>query len=109
MPQVEILFFAGCPAYRRARERALAAMKGAGMADEPTMTLVRHARDAKALDFHGSPTVRIDGRDIDPAGLAKSPEVGLYSRVYRWKGKTYDAPPEEMIRGAVAAAFKPSP
>src|SRR6476660_7180667 len=98
MPRVEILYFAGCPAYRRARQRTIAAMHDAGVEGAPVMRCVRHLRDARDLDFHGSPTVRVDGRDVDAAGVAKSPEVGLYSRSFLWKGKNYDAPPEEMIR-----------
>ena len=65
------------------------------------MVRVRHDRDAAALNFHGSPTVRVGGKDIDEAGLAASPEVGLYSRAYRWDGKSYDAPPPEMVRRAI--------
>jgi hypothetical protein len=98
---VEILYFAGCPAYRRARERAIDAMRAAGLPGNPAMLRVRHARDAAALDFHGSPTLRVRGRDIDPAGLADFPEVGLFSRTYRWKGKSYDAPPAEMVAAAL--------
>jgi hypothetical protein len=101
MPTVELLYFAGCPAYRRARQHVVAAMKAAGAGEAPTMVLVRNERDARALDFHGSPTVRVDGRDIDPDGLAKSPEVGLYSRSFAWAGKAFDAPPAEMVAAAL--------
>ena len=101
MAVVEILYFAGCPAYRRAREHAVSAMEAAGHPGDLKMVRVRHARDAQDLDFHGSPTVRVGGRDIDPEGLARSPAVGLYSRPYRWNGKDFDAPPVEMIREAL--------
>ncbi|HKZ60663.1 MAG TPA: hypothetical protein VJ547_12585, partial [Candidatus Thermoplasmatota archaeon] len=76
MPTVEILFFAGCPSYRKARENALRAIAAAGGEAKLKMTLVRHKRDATLLEFHGSPTVRLDGRDIDPEGLAQAPPVG---------------------------------
>jgi hypothetical protein len=109
MPSVELLYFAGCPAYRRARAQVIAAMRAEGAAGEPTMTCVRHARDAQALRFHGSPTVRIGGVDVDPAGEAAHPEVGLYSRAYTWRGKTVDAPPADMVRAALAAARRAGP
>jgi hypothetical protein len=107
MPTFEILYFAGCPAYRRARLNAQRAV--AGSAADLKMVLVRHMRDAKALNFHGSPTVRLDGVDIDTEGLARFPEVGLYSRAYRWQGKEYDVPPEAMIRQRLATAAPPKP
>jgi hypothetical protein len=102
MPTLEILYFAGCPAYRRARQNAQRAI--AGTQAELKMVLVRHMRDAAALDFHGSPTVRVDGKDVDPDGLSGLPEVGLYSRAYRWQGKDYDVPPEAMIAARVRGA-----
>lgn len=107
MPRVELLYFVGCPAYRRAREHVIEAMKQAGVAGAIEMKCVRHARDARDLDFHGSPTVRVDGRDVDPAGVVKSPEVGLYSRSFVWKGKTFDAPPVEMVKAALTSAGPP--
>ncbi len=106
MPAVEILYFAGCPSYRKARENAQRAIASAGVEAQLKMTLVRHARDAKRLDFHGSPTVRVDGQDIDPEGLSKAPEVGLLSRGYNFKGHTFAEPPEAMIREALLRAAK---
>ena len=105
MPNVELLYFVGCPAYRRARKAAIDAMRAAGLDGGPAMVLVRHERDARALDFHGSPTVRIDGRDVDPEGLARSAAVGLYSRTFTWRGKTFDTPPGEMIASALRRAM----
>jgi len=104
VPTVEILFFAGCPSYRKARENALRAIAAAGGEAKLKMTLVRHKRDATLLEFHGSPTVRLDGRDIDPEGLAQAPPVGLVSRPYRYKGALSSAPPESMIREALRKA-----
>ena len=104
MPTVEILYFAGCPSYRKARENALRAIAGAGVKADLKMTLVLHERDAAALDFRGSPTVRIDGRDIDPEGLGRALEVGLVSRPYRFNGRAFGAPPEPMIREALVRA-----
>lgn len=98
MTVVEILFFAGCPAYRRARLRVLKQLAELGLAWEVRMIRIRHLRDAKDRDFHGSPTVRVDGRDIEPAWAARSAEVGLYSRTFQWKKREYDVPPEEMLR-----------
>ena len=105
---MEILYFAGCPSYRKARENALRAIAAAGGEAKLKMTLVRHERDARALDFHGSPSLRIDGRDIDPEGLGRAVEVGLVSRPYRFNGRAFGAPPEAMIGEALVRAASES-
>jgi hypothetical protein len=103
-PAVELLYFVGCPAYRRARERTLRAMAEAGLKAHLTMTRVRSDREAAALAFPGSPTVRVNGNDVDPEGAARMGNAGLVSREYAWNGKREDVPPEELLRRAIAAA-----
>ena len=96
--RVELLYYAGCPAYRRARQSVLKALEETGLTIEVHMVRVRHHREALAMDFRGSPTVRIDGVDIDPEGLAKAGPPGLYSRTFRYKGHDLDSPPLELLR-----------
>ncbi len=102
--RVELMYYIGCPAYRRARERTLLVLESMGMARELTMTRVRSDREAARLGFRGSPTVRVNGVDIDPDSEARQPAPGLYSREYSWKGRREDVPPEDMLRSALAAA-----
>jgi len=97
MTTVEILYYAGCPAYRRTRSRVLEALGQLGIKADLSMVLIRNLRDAGDRDFHGSPTVRVEGRDLDPAGLRTTPDVALVSRTFLWRGKKYDAPPLEMV------------
>jgi len=51
---------------------------------------------AKRLKFPGSPTVRINGVDIDPATREVEGYIGC--RVYMYEGATYEFPPKEMIK-----------
>jgi hypothetical protein len=102
--RVEVLYYAGCPAYRRARQGVLTAMEEAGLAPEVHMVRVRHLREARALDFRGSPTVRIDGVDVDPEGLSRAGPPGLYSRSFRYIGRDFDAPPLELLRERIGRA-----
>lgn len=105
-PAVELLYFVGCPAYRRARERTLSVLASAGRPGELSMVRVRSEREAKQLAFPGSPTVRVGGLDIDPEGAAAMGGTGLVSRFYVWKGRREDIPPEAMLRRALDAAAK---
>lgn len=101
---MELLYFAGCPAYRRAREDLLTALKEAGLSHPVHMVRVRHEREAKALHFRGSPTVRIDGVDVEGEGEAEPGPPGLYSRTFRYKGREFDSPPLALLRENVARA-----
>lgn len=58
--------------------------------------------DAERELFVGSPTVRVDGRDIDPPGAEP---VGLTCRVYRLAdGRVSALPDRERVRSALDEA-----
>jgi hypothetical protein len=48
--------------------------------------------DARRLGFLGSPTVRIDGEDVDPEGKGAE-HVGLQCRLYPGEGRLEGIPP----------------
>ena len=57
---------------------------------------------AGALGFVGSPTVRVDGRDVQPPG---DEPVGLTCRVYRLRdGRLADARPGDLAEALQCAA-----
>lgn len=57
---------------------------------------VKSEEDAKKLKFPGSPTVRANGVDIDPAARETTGYIGC--RIYRSKNSTYELPPKQMIK-----------
>ena len=67
VPRVEFLWWEGCPSWERALAGLAAAMKDAGLdpkAIEQRRIASEHA--ARAEGFVGSPTIRIDGCDVEP-------------------------------------------
>src|SRR4051794_24198680 len=80
--RIEVLYFDGCPHQEPvlARMRELLTSRG----EPPLIELVRvdSDEDARARRFLGSPTVRIDGADIEP-GAAERTDYGLKCRLYR--------------------------
>jgi hypothetical protein len=78
--KVELLFFAGCPGYEQLVPglRELVAEAGAAL----ELRNVETSEEAEALRFLGSPTVRVDGRDVEPGAEARS-DYGLKCRLYR--------------------------
>ena len=96
--KVELLFWQGCPSYPEAR-RLLEAALGSGAAIE--LREVRTQAEAEELRFPGSPTIRIDGRDIDPEGARARP--ALTCRIYYLSdGRVSPVPSREQIEQALA-------
>lgn len=103
-PNVELLWWEGCPS----TERALAAVRDAladlGMADVEVRTReIETDDDAQEAAFVGSPTILIDGHDLVPA--AEDEPIGLSCRVYRRRdGRISPIPDPDELREALARA-----
>ena len=99
-PRIEILYFDGCPNHEPAR--ALVERVAAELQFDPTIELVEVADtdSAAALRFLGSPTVRVDGRDVEP-GASERHEFVLACRVYRTERGLAGQPEEGWIRDAL--------
>jgi hypothetical protein len=91
--RVELLYFDGCPSYEALLERE-------GI-DEPIE--LRHVETLEAAEresFLGSPTIRIDGEDIDPGAATRS-DTGFKCRLYRDEdGAMSGTPSDEMVARA---------
>jgi hypothetical protein len=100
---VELLFWDGCPSHPKALSDLRAAMSDLGL--DPETILIREIRgeiDTTQERFVGSPTIRIDGRDIEP--LENEP-YGLTCRVYhRRDGRISATPDPADVREALLAA-----
>lgn len=68
--QSEVLVFERCPNLDTAIERTREAIASTNVPAELRVVRVENDDDAKRLRFLGSPTVRVDGVDVDPAIVA---------------------------------------
>ena len=104
-PRVEILYFDGCPNHEPAR--ALIERVGAELRLEPAIELVEVVDPDAAADlrFLGSPTIRVDGRDVEP-GADERHEFVLSCRVYRSERGLAGQPDEAWIRDALSGAAR---
>ena len=95
--RIELLFWNGCPSHPRALAELRAAMADMGL--DPSTIVVReiHTRDEAILErFVGSPTIRIDGVDVQPPG---DEPFGLTCRVYyRRDGRVSPTPDPADVR-----------
>jgi hypothetical protein len=105
LPRVEILYFDGCPNYEPAR--ALVEQVAAELQLDPPVDLVEVVDPdaAAALRFLGSPTIRVDGHDIEP-GAEERHEFTLSCRVYRTARGFSGQPDQAWIREALSGAAR---
>jgi len=101
--RVELLFWAGCPSHPKALADLREALADAGL--DPDSVIVREVDGesaAQAEEFVGSPTIRIDGRDVQPPG---DEPTGLTCRVYRRRdGRVSPTPDPADLRDALRTA-----
>lgn len=97
---VTLLFFDGCPNWQTTNDNLEA------MAVELGFDFVRCQvdtdEDAQRLQFRGSPTVLIDGRDVFAVG---DEPIGLSCRMYRTRTGFAGAPSVTQLRGVLSAAI----
>jgi hypothetical protein len=102
---VEFLWWEGCPSADRALEIVRTEM--ASLHLDPDGVIVREVtseREAGDEGFVGSPTIRVEGRDVQPDSNLP---VGLSCRVYRRRdGRTSPLPDPADVRDALAGALR---
>lgn len=96
--RVELLYADGDPAAMTARQHLVEVLTEDAFETPIQMIAVASAEDAELLGMRGSPTIRIDGNDIDPDGAG---EPGLVPRSYGGAGPV---PDKALIRRAVERA-----
>lgn len=94
--KVELLYFDGCPNWAVAHERLLAVAGDRDVRIE--RRLVATPEEADALQFRGSPTILVEGRD--PFARGDEP-VGLACRVYQTPDGPSGAPTVEQLEEAL--------
>jgi hypothetical protein len=100
--KVEVLYVAECPSHPAAVKLVRDVLDSEGVAAEVREVLVTDDSMATGLAFSGSPTIRINGRDI--AGESSHAKAsGLSCRLYPGSIEM-GLPPIEMVRRAVVEA-----
>jgi hypothetical protein len=100
--RIELLYWEGCPSHPEALELLEETLRRHGVAADVEVREVVTDADAAALRFPGSPTIRIDGRDVDPDGADAPPS--LTCRIYRTPDGVSPLPTREQLEEAVLAA-----
>jgi hypothetical protein len=101
--KLELLYFEGCPGYERLLPRLEALLDEAGVEASVELRRVESPEAATAERFLGSPTVRVDGRDVERRADART-DYGLKCRLYRTPDGLQGTPPEDQVLTALRAA-----
>jgi hypothetical protein len=97
---IELLYWQGCPSHPEAKALLEQVLAELGRDDQIVMTEVRSDEEAERLHFPGSPTIRVDGRDIDARGANGRPS--LTCRIYYLTdGRVSPVPSREQMEAAL--------
>jgi hypothetical protein len=99
--RIELFYWEGCPSHPEAQELLEEVLRDRGADADVELREVRTQEEAEALHFPGSPTIRIDGRDVDDAGAGGPP--ALTCRIYHLPdGRVSPIPSREQLQEALA-------
>lgn len=100
--KIEVLYVPGCPNHKPAVQAVTAVLAAESLEGEAEIceVPVRSHDEALSLRFPGSPTIRVNGGDVEPESVFN---YGLACRLY---GNGMNLPSEAAIRTAVSAARK---
>jgi hypothetical protein len=96
--RVELLYTDDDPGYMKTRQNLVEVLSEDAFETPVQMIAIHSPEDAALLGFPGSPTIRIDGADIDPDGATV---IGIGRRTYAGDGSV---PGKPLIRRAVERA-----
>ena len=100
---VELLWWEGCPSHPEALTDLERILREERVPAQVTRVEIEDDEQARRERFPGSPTIRIDGRDIVPPGDGEP--YSLTCRVYRTRdGRVSAVPDPEDVREAVRRA-----
>jgi len=98
MTKVEVLYFEGCPNHAPVKEMVRRILEREKIQAEVRAIEVDDVEAAQTLRFLGSPSVRVNGVDIEPGRENDPPLYGC--RTYTVEGKTTGVPPAEWLVAA---------
>ena len=102
-PLVEILYFDGCPNHEPAVALVERIDRELGTNADVRLVNVPDHEAANRLRFLGSPTVRVDGVDVDPLTTQRS-DYALSCRIFSTDHGPAGQPEERWVRDALATA-----
>lgn len=103
IPRIEVLVLDGCPNAKLARELVERVASSLALESRIELLVVPDA-DAERNRFLGSPTIRVDGVDIEPGAEGRT-GYALSCRVYQTASGLAGQPDEAWLRDSLMRAL----
>jgi hypothetical protein len=97
--KVELLYFDGCPSYAALRPRVERMLTERDLG-EISLVPITSVEEAEAHRFLGSPTLRVDGCDVE-SGADERTDFGMKCRIYATADGLRPTPSDEVIAAAL--------
>src|SRR5215207_1021325 len=97
--KIEILHSDGCPTFRATGDSLRQVLAEEGLEAEVELVTVNSNEEARRLRFPGSPTIRVDGRDLFPT--PEREDLRLVCRVYITPEGLMGSPTAQMLKAAL--------
>jgi hypothetical protein len=101
--QIELLYFDGCPNHEALLPRLRELLADGRISSEIDLRRITNDEAAQRERFLGSPTVRVNGRDVEPDAERRT-DYGMKCRLYRTPVGLSGQPEEEWLRAALRDA-----
>jgi hypothetical protein len=98
-PLIEVLCVDGCPSHEQFLPHLERLLLNLGIHNAVHVVEVADDAEAQRLHFLGSPTLRINGQDVDPTATDRH-DYALQCRLYPHAGNA-GAPPDDWIASAL--------
>jgi hypothetical protein len=102
-PRIEMLFSAGCPHGDAAEELVVRVTQELEVEGDVQRVFIETPEDADRARFLGSPSIRVNGQDIEP-GADRRTDFSYSCRVYQTPHGVAGLPDEAWLRRALASA-----
>jgi hypothetical protein len=103
--RIELLYFDGCPSHHAFLPHLRELLDRAGVAAKIELRRVQSPEEAEHERFLGSPTLRIDGRDVD-RGASDRDDFGFKCRLYPGDQRLSGVPPDDWVLAALRRASR---
>ena len=94
--KIEFLYFAGCPHMQPAKELLNNVLRELGVKADITDVHIADNADAIAKRFLGSPSIRINGQDLELAENDQT-QYSMRCRIYKTEKGNSGIPPKELL------------
>ena len=100
--KIEFFYFEGCPSYKKTLDYLKEIIDEEILDSNLKLVLVASPEDAQKLGFQGSPSIKVNGTDLEN----KNDGFSYNCRLYDIDGKLKGTPSKEFIRNKLLAKIK---